>query len=204
MSQPVVLGKLQKVKKAVTKPGAAFSYGIALARGLYYRLLFRILRKRVVCGRHFRVRGTLIIRGPGQVIFGDNVQIYGKGDAVTPFTHHRNAVIAIGNDVFLNGTRMGCMVRIDIGSQSIVGDARIADTDYHGIRPESRFDASAVLSAPVTIGTNVWIGAGVFILKGVHIGDGSVIGAGAVVTADVPGNCVAAGNPAVVVKIFRQ
>ena len=38
------------------------------------------------------------------------------------------------------------------------------------------------------------------VLKGVHIGDNAVIGAGSVVTKDVPANCVAAGNPAVVVK----
>src|SRR5574341_2050667 len=190
------------LKKSIANPSVAFGYGLALARGSYYRWLFWVLGKRVVCGKNFRVRGKLIIRGPGQVIFGDNVQVNGEGDAVTPFTHHRDAVIAIGDNVFLNGTRMGCMVRIDVGAHSLLGDARIADTDDHGIRPEHRFDANAVLSAPVTIGTHVWIGAGVFVLKGVRIGDGSVIGAGSVVVGDIPGNCIAAGNPAAVVKRF--
>ena len=38
------------------------------------------------------------------------------------------------------------------------------------------------------------------VLKGVSIGDGAIIGAGSVVTRDVPAYCIAAGNPAVVVK----
>jgi len=53
---------------------------------------------------------------------------------------------------------------------------------------------------PVTIGHNVWIGAGVNILPGVTIGDNTVIAAGSVVTRDIPSDCVAAGNPAVVKK----
>jgi acetyltransferase-like isoleucine patch superfamily enzyme len=38
------------------------------------------------------------------------------------------------------------------------------------------------------------------ILKGVTIGDRAVIGAGSVVTKDVPSDCIAAGNPAVIIR----
>lgn len=40
----------------------------------------------------------------------------------------------------------------------------------------------------------------VTILKGVTIGGGAIVGAGSVVTKDVPNWCIAAGNPAKVVK----
>ena len=53
---------------------------------------------------------------------------------------------------------------------------------------------------PVTIGDSVWIGGSATILPGVTIGDNVVIGAGSVVTRDIPSNCVAAGNPARVIK----
>lgn len=53
---------------------------------------------------------------------------------------------------------------------------------------------------PVVIGDDVWIGSRVTILPGVHIGNGCIIGAGAVVTKSVPDYCIAAGNPARVVK----
>lgn len=52
----------------------------------------------------------------------------------------------------------------------------------------------------VVIGNDVWIGKEAMILSGVTIGDGAVIGARAVVTKDVPPYCIAAGNPAQVIK----
>jgi len=48
----------------------------------------------------------------------------------------------------------------------------------------------------VTIRERCFIGDSALILPNVTIGPGSVIGAGSVVTRDIPGNAVAAGNPA--------
>lgn len=45
-----------------------------------------------------------------------------------------------------------------------------------------------------------WIGANVTIVGGVTIGRGTVIGAGSVVTRSIPGNCIAAGVPAKVIR----
>ena len=53
---------------------------------------------------------------------------------------------------------------------------------------------------PVVIGNNVWINFDCCILPGVHIGDGSIIGARSVVDQDVPAYCLAAGNPARVIR----
>lgn len=38
------------------------------------------------------------------------------------------------------------------------------------------------------------------ITPGVKVGNGVVIGAGSVVTKDIPDNCIAAGNPARVIR----
>ncbi len=56
----------------------------------------------------------------------------------------------------------------------------------------------------VKIGNNVWIGDKATILGGVTIGDNVIIGANSVVTHDVPSNCVAAGNPAKIIKKICQ
>lgn len=56
----------------------------------------------------------------------------------------------------------------------------------------------------IKIGNNVWIGDKATILGGVTIGDNVIIGANSVVTHDVPSNCVAAGNPAKIIKRLCQ
>jgi maltose O-acetyltransferase len=59
----------------------------------------------------------------------------------------------------------------------------------------------------IKIGSRCFIGDSVIVLPGVSIGDDCVIGAGSVVTHDIPGNSVAAGNPARVrcsMDEFRQ
>jgi acetyltransferase-like isoleucine patch superfamily enzyme len=56
--------------------------------------------------------------------------------------------------------------------------------------------------APVTIEDHAWIGFGALLMKGVTIGHHAVVAAQAVVAKDVPPHCVAAGNPARIVKDF--
>ena len=53
---------------------------------------------------------------------------------------------------------------------------------------------------PVVIKKNAWVTVGVTVLAGVTIGEGSVTAANSVVTNDIPPQCLAAGNPAKVIK----
>lgn len=162
-----------------------------------------MFNRRVVFGKRLLVRGHLKISGPGKVIIGDNVSIDGIGHPVTPFTHYKDAVISIGSNSFVNGTRFGCQTRITVGEYAILADARILDTDFHSIYPDRWSPDAVVESSPVVIGKNVWIGAAAIVLKGVNIGYNSVVGFGSVVTKDIPANCVVAGNPAKIVKTFQ-
>lgn len=50
------------------------------------------------------------------------------------------------------------------------------------------------------IGRNCFVGTNAIILPGITIGDNCVIGAGSVVTKDVPPRCIAAGNPAKIIR----
>lgn len=61
-------------------------------------------------------------------------------------------------------------------------------------------DMTRALKTDTWIGTCCFVGARSLILPGVRIGDHSIVAAGAVVTRDVPPNCIAAGNPARIVR----
>ena len=88
-----------------------------------------------------------------------------------------------------------------------LGD-RVYITDHvhgHSLREEMDtppFDRPLVSRGGVTIEDFVQIGENCVVLPGVTIGRGTIVGAGAIVTKDLPPYCVAAGNPAKVIKQF--
>lgn len=53
---------------------------------------------------------------------------------------------------------------------------------------------------PTVVKKGASIGSNATILGGITIGENSLIGAGSVVTKDIPDNCIAAGNPARVIR----
>ena len=60
-----------------------------------------------------------------------------------------------------------------------------------------------IYSKPVVIKDRVWLGENVAVMPGVTIGEGVIIGCSAVVTKSIPPNCIAAGNPAKVIKTYN-
>lgn len=110
-------------------------------------------------------------------------------------------------------TQILCVNSIEIGPYTAIAlNTTICDNNNHPINPSFRkfmrttpvnHDARTWKysdNAPIIIGSNCWIGSNVRIQKGVTIGDNSIIAACSVVTKDIPANCIAAGNPAKVVK----
>ena len=120
----------------------------------------------------------------------------------------------IGNNVVVGGgSVIDCALSVRVEDDVMISyECIIADSDNHSIYPElrtedvrnwmngCRHDWSHSAMAPVLIKRGAWIGARSIILKGVTIGEGAVIGMGSVVTHDVPPRCVAAGNPARVIR----
>lgn len=86
---------------------------------------------------------------------------------------------------------------IEIGNDvQIANGVSILTHGYDWSVLKGKFGSVLGSSGKVKIGNNVFIGVNSIILKGVTIGDNTIIGAGSVVSRDIPGNCVAAGNPA--------
>ena len=194
---PPNTGTQSKLRKGLANPRAAASYATSLVRGRMTLLWCRLLGRRVTAGRHFRVGGRLVVRGPGRVIFGDHVNIE---RIVTPWTNTREAVIEVGSHSYLNGTRFGCSERITIGPRAILSDASIADTNAHSTHVDRHNPNAPIRVKPVVLEENVWLGAAAGVLPGTRIGRNSVVGYGAVCAGTYPANSIIAGNPARVVK----
>lgn len=116
-----------------------------------------------------------------------------------PFYFCYGTHISVGKGSYIN---VNCNFiddgEIFIGEKVMFGPAVTIATVGHPINPDLR---EYMYTAPVHIEDNVWIGGNVTICPGVTIGKNSVIGAGSVVIDDVPENCIAAGNPA---RVIRQ
>jgi acetyltransferase-like isoleucine patch superfamily enzyme len=179
-------------RRALGDRGRAAAAGVALLRGYVYLAYYRIRRRRFRAGRNLRVFGRLSIRGPGEVIFGDNVKVFGLA---TPWTYTPESRIVIGDNVILGPAKFGCAREIIVGPDCIVGDCSIMDTDFHSTRADRRTPDAPVRVASVYIGANVWIGKSTGILPGTRIGENSVVSFGAVCGREYPPNVIIAGNP---------
>lgn len=186
-----------KLLRALRHPLQAWFFLSVRLRGAVFKACCSVFCPRVSIGSNFRLSGRLSIRGPGRVVIGDNVEC---GMAVTPWTYDSEAIISIGNNVFLNGARFGCKQQIRIGDGCILADCRLMDTDFHSVHPRHRNDPEWIKSAPITIEENVWITANCFVLKGVTIGRNSTITPNSVVGADISPWSVAGGNPAKILQ----
>ena len=133
------------------------------------------------------------IKGPGKIIIEDNVII---GDQVDLHTYSPEAIIRIGENTFLNGSRIGASKAIEIGSNNIIADVRMMDTDFHWTHKNRMTDQSPLPMLPIVTENNVWIAAGSALMKGVRIGENSVIAFGSVVTANIPKDEIWGGAPA--------
>lgn len=182
-----------RFRRLLSEPGHAIRVGLALCKGRFYKVYCPLRGRRFQAGKNFRVFGSLVVHGPGRVIFGDDVRVIKR---TTPFTHSPDAVITVGNRVDLVAVRFGCKERITIGDRSQVSECRIMDTDFHSIAINRRDPDAPVRTAAITIGENVWIAPETAILPGTTIGDNSVIAFGAICSGAVPANVVMVGNPA--------
>ena len=167
--------------------------------------------KQLVVGEHVRFnvpvrgegRGTLII-GKRSVFGYRPAPCLGTGGILLQ-ARHPDASITIGDaNAFSNNVAIIANEQVVVRDGCQIGDqVAIYDCDFHEISPTSRVDSPGP-ARPVVIGNNVWLGSRAMVLKGVTIGDNSVIGAMSVVTKSVPANCIAAGNPAKVIRAIEQ
>lgn len=172
----------------------------------FWVALFRArFGRRVTFGRNFQTNGRLVVRGPGRVIFGDDIKAWAHAEKNVFITYTPESLIEIGSGTRLNGAGVMAYTTIKIGAHCILGSTVVFDSDFHPLAPARRHDPTAPVSTrPITIGPNVWLAGQTAVLKGTRIGENSVVAFRAVVSGDVPANVVVAGNPARIVKRFDE
>jgi acetyltransferase-like isoleucine patch superfamily enzyme len=192
----------RSIKRLKKQPYLLLPGLLAYLRGIYYRVKFRLLLKKIKIGPHFRVYGRLIITGPGSVTFGKDCFILSQmTKTVCITTQLPGSEIIIGNHVGFNGTSIVCFDEIKIDDYSNIADAYITDSSAHPLSPDRRlYSATDIPAEKVHIGKNVWISTHVVILKGVHIGENSVVAAFSLVRKSLPADTLAGGIPAKSIK----
>lgn len=158
----------------------------------------RQLGARASLGAFVRVIGRVqVANGGGKIAIGAHTLFHARYAPCTVVIHGHGSV-EIGDYCFLNyGATITAAQSVQIGHRSLVGPyCFIIDTNLHDLRDRRK----PAVPEPVRLGEDVWLGAHVTVLPGVTIGDGAVIGAGSVVTRDIPPRCLAAGNPAHVIR----
>ncbi|GAG55384.1 unnamed protein product [marine sediment metagenome] len=136
------------------------------------------------------------------IIIGDYVSIIAASDnrvRLSVWTDKQvRGRIRIGDYCLLcPGVRISSASDINIGDNCMIASSTyVTDSDWHDIYNRIGFGKTD----SVDIANNVWIGDSAIVCKGVSIGVNSIIGAGAMVVNSIPSNCIAAGNPAQVVK----
>lgn len=159
------------------------------------------LRGKVEAPLSVRLRGSVQLTGSGELILGEGVSLNGTVVPIELITYESGR-IEIGQHTFINyGSSIAARESVKIGSNCHLGHYMfVMDNGQHDVVRHLEVPPSN----PIVIEDNVWIGSKVVILPGVHIGSRAVIGAGSVVTKSIPPRCVAAGNPARVLRHLTE
>ena len=170
---------------------------------------------------HFQHHHLPIIKGAfGLSVAKNSVMTIGKNLSITSgenynplarniqcnITLNRGAILTIGDNVGISCSSIWAHKKITIGNNVNIGaDCIIMDSDAHSLNYRDRRDSLGMdkvnkIDKAITIEDDVLIGTRSIIMKGVTIGARSIIGAGSVVVKSIPSDCIAAGNPAKIIK----
>lgn len=148
----------------------------------------------------YRYPESRISIGEACIFRSDSTNYIGRNEKCLLVTSTQHAIIEIGDRSGFNGVTIHSAEKVTIGSDVLIGfNVLIDDSDHHTIDPKMRHGDMSE-SRPIIIEDNVWLGSRVVVLKGVTIGRNSVVGSNSVVRSDIPSNCLAFGNPCIVVK----
>ena len=188
----------------------AISWRLRTSPSILWRLEARLKGVEFEGRAQFVGRPLITVVKGARMVLGDGVRVWSSKSA-NPLGLSQpcalramapGARLVLGRNVGLSGVALCAGISIEVGEGTIFGaGAMVFDNDFH--QPTGEWDWNTdnrTGARPINIGRGVFIGMRAIVLKGVTIGDRAIIGAGAVVTKSVPAGCVAAGNPARIVR----
>lgn len=123
---------------------------------------------------------------------GSGVVIRSRVNITFPWRLTLGDHVWLGEEVFILN-----LAPVMIESNVCISQRAFLCTGSHDFRR----DDFALVTKPIVVREGAWVAAQAFVGPGVEIGTGAVVSAGAVVMDEIPANCLAAGNPAKVVKV---
>lgn len=133
---------------------------------------------------------VLALRGFGATV-GCGVVIRSKVNITFPWRLILGNHVWLGEEVFILN-----LAPVAIESNVCVSQRAFICTGSHDFRRED----FALIAKPIVIREGAWVAAQAFVGPGVELGKGAILSAGSVAMNNIPDGCLAAGNPAKVVK----
>jgi acetyltransferase-like isoleucine patch superfamily enzyme len=156
-----------------------------------------VLRRGVEVGARVWVgRGCrLIVEPGGRLVLGDGCTV----DDGSTLAVSSGGRLWLGAGCFVgHHATLAARQSVELGAGAFLAEmVSVRDHDHQVGRPPS---SGAFEVAPVRVGADAWLGAKVTVLRGARVGDRAVVGANAVVRGELPGDAVAVGLPARVVR----
>lgn len=156
-----------------------FYAAMSVFRGLFYRFIFKVFRKKIIVGKNVRIGRNVYLsaRNNGQIVIGDNSVIGSNCD----ISALNGGIIRIGENVGI-----GSSSRIISHNSISIGDSTLLAPNVSIYDHDHKFDSFGVKRTEydvgcVEIGMNCWIGINSVILRGTQIGDNCLIAAGSII-----------------------
>jgi acetyltransferase-like isoleucine patch superfamily enzyme len=192
--------------------------GAAVRRGWASAARWGAIGPRSRAGRRFGAFGEgSIICFPANTIFNEHYIAIGSHTMIGPGVTLSagmvpgqqclsDPVVRIGDRCLIGrGSGIVGHLSIEIGDDVWTGHHVYITDQNHGYadvdQPISR---QTMPERPVSIGDGSWLGHGTVVLPGARIGRHVAVGANSVVSGELPDRCVAAGNPAKVIRRYRD
>lgn len=170
------------------------------------RIEGRLLRLRAL-GEYSVIRPPFTIAGARYIEIGARTLV-GRNAMLLALDRYAGETyepsMRIGDDTRIGQNFLAsCTGEFRIGSRVVISqNVHVGDTLHRYDDPDVPVIDQPMTRGYVIVADDAFIGVNAVILPNVRVGRHAVIGAGAVVTRDVPDFCVAAGNPARIIRRY--